>query len=117
MKFILAIVAVASAYKLTHRKADLPYDLEADKIDPVSRYVNDDDLIMIHKGDLPYNLEADKIDPLSRYVNDDDIVQVDDDLNMVQLNSDVNVEKDDLPHDLEADKIDPVSRYVNDDDI
>ena len=58
-------------------KADLPHNLEADKIDPVSRYVNDDDLVQltssINKADLPHNLEADKIDPVSRYVNDDDI--------------------------------------------
>ena len=64
------------------KKADLPYDLEGDKVDVLSRYVNDDDivqlnddinLVQLEKADLPYDLDGDKIDVLSRYVNDDDI--------------------------------------------
>ena len=116
---LLALIGAASAIKIN--KADLPYNLEADKIDPVSRYVNDDDLLqrkqhsgrinLAQKADLPYTLESDKIDPTSRYVNDDDIVQIHDDVNLVQL------KKADLPYSLESDKIDPTSRYVNDDDI
>ena len=61
----------------------MPATEEPEKIDPLSRYVNDDDLHLIKeqtllqldatKADLPYTEEADKIDPLSRYVNDDDI--------------------------------------------
>ena len=30
--------------------------------------------VIIRKADLPYTETADKIDPLSRYVNDEDIV-------------------------------------------
>ena len=127
-KFLtLALLGVASAINM--QKADLPHDLDADKIDPVSRYVNDDDLVQQHshirytsvmddedvvvlvqlnKADLPHDEAADKVDPLSRYVNDDDLIQED---NFVQIG------RADLPHDLESDKIDPVSRYVNDDDI
>ena len=118
MKFtLIALLGAVSAHRLHSRYNDLPYTLDADKIDPVSRYVNDDDLIQIEtvKGDLPYTEEADKIDPVSRYVNDDDIVQVHDDVNFVQTHA--KVRYNDLPYTLDADKIDPVSRYVNDDDI
>ena len=63
-------------------KADLPYTEPIDKIDTLSRYVNDDDIVQIEddvnfvqldKADLPYTEPIDKIDTLSRYVNDDDI--------------------------------------------
>ncbi len=85
MKFLL--IAAVSALRYT----DLPHtgsvDTNADnilKIDPLSRYVNDDDLVQINSQvrymDLPavgqYDTNADnveKLDPLSRYVNDDDI--------------------------------------------
>ena len=84
---IIALLGAASAIYL--RKADLPHDEAADKVDPLSRYVNDDDILQIHDGvklaqinkaDLPHSEEADKIDPYSRYVNDDDIVQLKDDV-------------------------------------
>ena len=77
-KFVLLALASVSAMRL--RKDDLPYNPELiDKVDPLSRYVNDDDLVQIgsriRKDDLPYNPELiDKVDPLSRYVNDDDLV-------------------------------------------
>ena len=56
-----------------------------DKLDPLSRYVNDDDilqikeqnLVQLSKDDLPHGPKDDslieKLDPVSRYVNDDDI--------------------------------------------
>ena len=81
MKVISLLIGTLSAISL--RKDDLPYDKDADKIDPLSRYVNDEDIVQLHdtvpvilaqKADLPYTEEADKIDPLSRYVNDEDIV-------------------------------------------
>ena len=70
-------------------KADLPYDDAADKVDPLSRYVNDEDVLqlednvpvpimLLQRSDLPYDEPADKVDPLSRYVNDEDIVQLHD---------------------------------------
>ena len=106
---------------MKNKKADLPYDEAADKIDPLSRYVNDEDIVqlkddvpvpimLVQRADLPYDEPADKIDPLSRYVNDEDIVQLHEE-NLVQLN------RADLPYDEAADKIDPLSRYVNDEDI
>ena len=73
-----AFIAAASALRL--QKDDLPYTASlVDKLDPVSRYVNDDDLIQLHsqmkKDDLPYPASlVDKLDPVSRYVNDDDLV-------------------------------------------
>ena len=109
----------------------LPHDEAADKVDLLSRYVNDDDLVQIRNPSvsdgLPYDEAADKVDPLSRYVNDDDIVQLREE-NLIRLRrGDMNdVEfvqldkpsvSDGLPHDEAADKIDPVSRYINDDDI
>ena len=48
MKYILAGLLVASSGGINLRKADLPYTEEADKIDPLSRYVNDDDLVQTH---------------------------------------------------------------------
>ena len=115
MRFILALIATAAAHKLHHRRADLPYSEDSDKIDPLPRYVNDDDLVQIHRGDLPYSLEADKIDPVSRYVNDDDILQVGEDVNLLQTSA--HLRRADLPYTEEYDKQDPLSRYVNDDDI
>ena len=64
------------------RYNDLPDNLGADKVDPISRYVNDEDLLHIgddikllqlQYNDLPDNLGCDKIDPVSRYVNDEDL--------------------------------------------
>ena len=60
---------------------DLPSNAEVEKLDPLSRYVNDDDLVQVHDfnliqlqyNDLPSTDEVEKLDPLSRYVNDDDI--------------------------------------------
>ena len=54
MKFILVILASVAAHRL--HKADLPHNAEFDKYDPVSRYVNDDDLVQIRRGDLPHDL-------------------------------------------------------------
>ena len=89
MKFvsatIIALIGCSAALKL--RKNDLPHDPELiDKVDPLSRYVNDDDIVQIQddvslvqlkKNDLPHDADlVDKVDPLSRYVNDDDILQI-----------------------------------------
>ena len=62
---------------------DLPYDGAPDKVDPLSRYVNDEDVVQIHDtvpnttllqyNDLPYDGAPDKVDPISRYVNDEDV--------------------------------------------
>ena len=116
MKFILGAFIVATASAVSLKKADLPYTDDADKIDPLSRYVNDDDLVQTHshirKADLPSTDEADKIDPLSRYVNDDDLHLIKEQT-LLQLDA----TKADLPYTDDADKIDPISRYVNDDDI
>jgi hypothetical protein len=89
MKFVsAAIVAlIGSASALKMRKNDLPHNAELiDKLDPLSRYVNDDDIVQIeddislvqlHKADLPHDADlVEKLDPLSRYVNDDDILQI-----------------------------------------
>lgn len=69
--------------QLQAEKGDLPDYLTADKIDPLSRYENDDDLVQydpsdvvlmqIKKGDLPDYGTPEKIDYLSRYENDDDL--------------------------------------------
>ena len=80
MKFT-ALIAAAAAININ--KDDLPANASlVEKLDPVSRYVNDDDLVQIKntqllqlsKDDLPYNATlVEKLDPVSRYVNDDDI--------------------------------------------
>ena len=84
MKF-LALAAAVAALKVQYN--DLPavgsVDTNADnidKLDPLSRYVNDDDLVQLSYNDLPHTGSEDtnadqveKLDPLSRYVNDDDI--------------------------------------------
>ena len=80
MKF-LALIGAATAISL--RRADLPHDGQIDKLDPVSRYVNDDDLVQLNRADLPHDGEIDKLDPVSRYVNDDDIVQIKDEVSLV----------------------------------
>merc|ERR1719491_1935594 len=96
MKFfaLAALLGVTSAIKLN--KEDLPHgpkdDSLIDKLDTMSRYVNDDDILQIKsqnlvqlnsdisKDDLPHgpkdDSSVDKLDPLSRYVNDDDILQI-----------------------------------------
>merc|ERR1711934_266821 len=107
MKFfaLAALLGVTSAIKLN--KEDLPHgpkdDSMVEKMDPLSRYVNDDDILQIKeqnlvqlgKDDLPHGPKDDsmveKLDPISRYVNDDDILQIKEQ-NLVQLS------KDDLPH-------------------
>merc|ERR1711959_688769 len=82
--FALALIGAATA--MTIRRDDLPHgpkdDSLIDKIDPLSRYVNDDDilqlksqnLVQLNRDDLPHGPKddslIDKIDPLSRYVND-----------------------------------------------
>merc|ERR1712048_1259576 len=89
MKFfaLAAVIAVAAGVKLN--KDDLPHgpkdDSMVEKLDPLSRYVNDDDilqikeqnLVQLKKEDLPHGPKdtslIDKLDPVSRYVNDDDI--------------------------------------------
>ena len=85
---LVALLACASAIKIKYN--DLPSTADVDKLDPLSRYVNDDDLIQLSAenqaklemymkyDDLPSNAEVEKLDPLSRYVNDDDLVQVHD---------------------------------------
>ena len=75
-------------------KADLPHDGDlVEKLDPLSRYVNDADivqlkddvnLVQLNKADLPHDGDlVEKLDPLSRYVNDADIVQLHDDVQLV----------------------------------
>merc|ERR1712127_794673 len=97
MKFfaLAALLGVTSAIKLNSEitKDDLPHgpkdDSLVDKLDLMSRYVNDDDILQIKsenlvqlgsqiaKDDLPHGPKDDslieKLDPVSRYVNDDDI--------------------------------------------
>ena len=77
--FALLIGTIAA---VVVRKDDLSYERDADKVDPLSRYVNDEDIVQLHdtvpvilaqKDDLSYERDADKVDPLSRYVNDEDI--------------------------------------------
>ena len=53
----------------------MPYDADkVEKVDNLSRYVNDDDLVQIRYNDLPHTADlVEKVDNLSRYVNDDDI--------------------------------------------
>ena len=46
MKAFLLLISTLSA--VTIRKDDLPYDVEPDKIDPLSRYVNDEDIVQLH---------------------------------------------------------------------
>ena len=87
MKFVsVAIVAlIGSTQGIKMRKADLPHHADlVEKLDPLSRYVNDDDIVQIEddislvqmaKADLPHDADlVEKLDPLSRYVNDDDIL-------------------------------------------
>ena len=50
-KFIAALLIVATS-AISIKKADLPYTEEADKIDPLSRYVNDDDLVHLTEETL-----------------------------------------------------------------
>ncbi len=40
---VLALLGTISAIKIN--KADLPYDEASDKVDPLSRYVNDEDIV------------------------------------------------------------------------
>ena len=92
MKFfaLAALLGVTSAIKLN--KDDLPHgpkdDSMVEKLDPLSRYVNDDDilqvkeqnLVQLNKDDLPHGPKDDsmveKMDPLSRYVNDQNILNI-----------------------------------------
>jgi len=91
MKFIVfALVAGISAIRIKYN--DLPHDASADKVDPLSRYVNDEDVVqleddvsLVQYNDLPHDASADKVDPLSRYVNDEDILQLKDDVKLLQL--------------------------------
>ena len=46
MKALAILIGTLSA--ITVRKDDLPYDKDADKIDPLSRYVNDEDIVQLH---------------------------------------------------------------------
>ena len=83
-KFILAAL-VASVSAVTLQKADLPYNADlVEKLDPLSRYVNDENIVQLksnvkpvnlaQKADLPYNPDLiEKLDPVSRYVNDENI--------------------------------------------
>merc|ERR1739838_599594 len=104
MKLISAIALVAvQAIRVTH--GDLPHTGSVDtngdnldKLDPMSRYVNDDNLVQVSYNDLPHTGSVDtnadnldKLDPMSRYVNDDNIVQLKDET-LVQT------QYNDLPH-------------------
>ena len=84
-KFILAALAVASVSAVTLKKDDLPYNPDLiEKLDPVDRYVNDENIVQLksnvkpvklaQKDDLPYNADLiEKLDPVDRYVNDENI--------------------------------------------
>jgi hypothetical protein len=117
MKYIaLLLVATTSAIKVKYN--DLPHDGVPDKVDPLSRYVNDEDVVqleddvsLVQYNDLPHDGAPVKVDPLSRYVNDEDVVQLKDEIKLLQL------QYNDLPHDGTPDKVDPLSRYVNDEDV
>ena len=92
MKFFALIALIGATTAIRVIKDDLPHGPKdtsmIDKLDPVSRYVNDDDILQIKeqnlvqlgKDDLPHGPKdtsmIDKIDPVSRYVNDDDILQI-----------------------------------------
>ncbi len=40
--------------------------------------------LKLRKNDLPHDADlTEKVDPLSRYVNDDDIVQIEDDISLI----------------------------------
>tara|TARA_B110000503_G_C7011874_1_gene356057 strand:+ start:125 stop:346 length:222 start_codon:yes stop_codon:yes gene_type:complete len=69
----LLVIAALMASTSAVRYNDLPDNLYADKIDPLSRYVNDEEMVQLQYNDLPDNLYADKIDPISRYANDEDL--------------------------------------------
>ena len=67
-KIFLTAAMVALTSAITIRKSDLPHDAEVDKLDPVSRYVNDEDIVQLHdevklvqlnKSDLPHDAEVD----------------------------------------------------------
>ena len=93
MKFTaLLLVAGVSAIRMKYN--DLPHDAAADKVDPLSRYVNDEDVVQLEDdislvqtqyNDLPHDASPDKVDPLSRYVNDEDVVQLKDEIKLLQL--------------------------------
>ena len=46
MKAFALLVGVIAA--VTIRKDDLSYERDADKVDPLSRYVNDEDIVQLH---------------------------------------------------------------------
>ena len=82
MKYI-ALLLIANASAIRMRYNDLPHDASPDKVDPLSRYVNDeeivqmvDDVNLVQYNDLPHDASPDKVDPISRYVNDEDVVQL-----------------------------------------
>ena len=84
-KLIVAALALASVSAVTLKYNDLPYDAEKlEKLDPVDRYVNDENIVQVKStvkpvklaqyNDLPYDAEKlEKLDPVSRYVNDENI--------------------------------------------
>ena len=40
--------------------------------------------LKLRKNDIPHDADlTEKVDPLSRYVNDDDIVQIEDDISLI----------------------------------
>ena len=90
MKFIILALAGASAIRIKYN--DLPHDAAPDKVDPLSRYVNDEDVVqiaddvsLVQYNDLPHDAAPDKVDPLSRYVNDEDVVQLKDEIALLQM--------------------------------
>ena len=91
MKF-LALCALVGTQAMKIKYNDLPYDGAPDKVDPISRYVNDEDVVQIEDdvnlvqtryNDLPYDGAPDKVDPISRYVNDEDVVQLKDEVRLL----------------------------------
>ena len=89
---IFALVANTSAVHIKSKYNDLPYDGAPDKVDPINRYVNDEDvvqlkddinLVQMKYNDLPYDGAPDKVDPINRYVNDEDVIQLKDEIKLI----------------------------------
>ena len=86
-KYIMAAVALSTVSAISVKYNDLPYDADkVEKLDTLSRYVNDADIVQLHDNvklaqlqynDLPYDADkVEKLDGLSRYVNDADIWRI-----------------------------------------
>ena len=84
-KLIVAALALASVSAITLKYNDLPHDADlVEKVDPLSRYVNDENIVQLKSNvkpvrlaqynDLPHDADLiEKLDPVSRYVNDENI--------------------------------------------